>query len=152
MLQKQQTHQQLMQQRGPEKVKHVNDEKTCSSKTRENWKHQHTRYLSFLCLVLAVFGEEVGEDVPTAAGHMDQRTLFTQAKARCYSQNQGYGLDHQRPLPQVTPDDKPTQDCLDLGTEESGQWGGAGQRSNKSSSRRLSFTFRKLWLNKLKCV
>lgn len=74
-------------------------------------------HLSFLGLVLAVLGEEVGEDVPTAAGHVDQGTLLPQAEARRHSQHQSDGLDHQGPLAQVAPDDKPTQDGLDLGRE-----------------------------------
>lgn len=55
-------------------------------------------HLSFLGLVLAVLGEEVGEDVPTAAGHVDQGALLPQAEARRHSQHQSDGFDHQGPL------------------------------------------------------
>lgn len=55
-------------------------------------------HLSFLGLVLAVLGEEVGEDVPAAAGHVDQRALLPQAEAGRHSQHQSDGFDHQGPL------------------------------------------------------
>lgn len=71
-------------------------------------------HLSFLGFIFAVFRKEVREDVPTAAGHVDQRALFPQTEARGYSQHQGDGLDHQRPLPQVASDDEATQDGFDL--------------------------------------
>lgn len=75
-------------------------------------------HLSLLGLILTVLGEEVGEDVPAAAGHVDQGTLLPQAQPRRHRQHQGDGLDHQGPLAQVASDDEPTQDGLDLWTEE----------------------------------
>lgn len=75
-------------------------------------------HLSLLGLVLAVLWEEVGEDVPTAAGHVDQGPLLPQAEPGRHRQHQSDGLNHQGPLPQVAPDDEPTQDCLDLGGRE----------------------------------
>lgn len=71
-------------------------------------------HLSLLGLVLAVLGEEVREDVATAAGHVDQRPLLPQAKAGRHSQHQRDGLDHQGPLAQITPDDEPAKDGFDL--------------------------------------
>lgn len=75
----------------------------------------HLSHLSFLGLVLAVLWEEIGEDVSAAAGHMDQGALLPQAEARGHSQHQSDGFDHQGPLAQIAPDDKSTQDGLDLG-------------------------------------
>lgn len=71
-------------------------------------------YFSFLGLVLAVLGEEVGEDVSTATGHVHQGALLPQAEARSNSQHQCDGLDHQGPFAQITPNNEPTQNCLDL--------------------------------------
>lgn len=77
-------------------------------------------YFSFLGLVLAVFGEEVGEDVSTATGHVHQGALLPQAEAGGNSQHQGDGLDHQGPFAQITPNNKPTQNRLDLRFKEIG--------------------------------
>lgn len=77
-------------------------------------ENQVLAHLSFLSLILAVLGEEVGEDVSTATGHMHQRALLPQAEARSNSQHQSDGLDHQGPLAQIAPDNEPTQDGLDL--------------------------------------
>lgn len=73
-------------------------------------------YLSPLALILAVLGEEAAEEVPAAAGHVDQRSLLPQAEARRHSQDQGDGLDQQGPFPQVAPDDEAAEDRLDLRT------------------------------------
>lgn len=45
---------------------------------------------------------------------MDQGALLPQAEARRHSQHQSDGFDHQSPLAQIAPDDKATQDGLDL--------------------------------------
>lgn len=71
-------------------------------------------YLSALALVLAVLGEQGAEEVTTAAGHVDQGPLLPQAEPGGHSQDQGHRLDQQGPLPQVPPDDEPTQDGFDL--------------------------------------
>ncbi len=70
--------------------------------------------LSFLGLVFAVFGEEVGKDVAAATGHVDQRTFLPQTEARRHGQNQSDGLYHQRPFTQIPTDDKTAQDGFDL--------------------------------------
>ncbi len=71
-------------------------------------------HLSFLGLVFAVFGEEVGKDVPAAAGHVDQRPFLPQTETRRHGQNQRDGLYHQRPLTQIPADDETAQDGFDL--------------------------------------
>lgn len=52
---------------------------------------------------------------------MDQGALLPQAEARCHSQHQSDGLDHQGPLAQIAADDESTQDGLDLGRDEVGR-------------------------------
>ncbi len=75
---------------------------------------QTESHLSFLGLVFAVFGEEVGKDVPAAAGHVDQRPFLPQTEPRRHGQNQRDGLYHQRPLTQIPADDETAQDGFDL--------------------------------------
>lgn len=93
----------------------VND--NLSDKCCNNGKpgqNQVLAHLSFLSLILAVLGKEVGEDVSTATGHMHQRAFLPQAEARSNSQHQSDGLDHQGPFAQIAPDNESTQDGLDL--------------------------------------
>lgn len=71
-------------------------------------------HLSSLCLVLTVFGEEMAEDICTAAGDMDQWALFSQTQARRDSQHQCDGLYDQSPLSQIPSNYETTQDGLDL--------------------------------------
>ena len=52
---------------------------------------------------------------------MHQGPLLAQAEARRHGQHQRDGLDQQGPLAQVSPDDEPTQDGLDLGREHGGK-------------------------------
>lgn len=78
-------------------------------------------HLSPLGLILAVLGEQVTQDVGAAAGHVDQRALLPQAEPRGHGQDQGDGLDDQGPLPQVAPDDEPTEDGLNLRERDGGE-------------------------------
>lgn len=71
-------------------------------------------YLSALALVLAVFREQAAEQVPAAAGHVDQGTLLPQAETWRHGQNQRHRLNQQSPLPQVTTDDEAAEDCFNL--------------------------------------
>lgn len=70
--------------------------------------------LSFLGLVFAVFGEEVGKNVATATSHVDQRTFLPETEARRHDQNKSDGLYHQGPLSQVPSDNKSAQDGFNL--------------------------------------
>ena len=70
--------------------------------------------LSLLGLVLVVLGEEVGEDVSTAAGDVDQGPLLAQTQAGRHGHHHGQGLDEQGPLAQVAPHDESTQDSFYL--------------------------------------
>lgn len=71
-------------------------------------------YLSFLGLVAAVLGEDVGPDVAPAAGHVHVRPLLAQGQSRRHRQHHAHRLGQQRPLAQVPSDDETTQDSLDL--------------------------------------
>ena len=50
-------------------------------------------YLSFFGLVLAVLGEEVGEDVAAAGGHVDERAFLAERQAGRHSQHHTHRLD-----------------------------------------------------------
>lgn len=65
-------------------------------------------HLPALGLVLAVLGEEVAQDVPAAAGDVDQGPLLAQAQPRGHGQHEGDGFDDQRPLAQVASNDETT--------------------------------------------
>lgn len=51
------------------------------------WNITAPLYLSSLCFVLPVFGEEMAQDVSTAAGNVHQGALFSQAQARGHRQH-----------------------------------------------------------------
>lgn len=107
-----------MQQKEPENTKQPPLSCHGSGSSTADNNRAATPYFSFLGLVLAVFGEEVGEDVSAATGHVHQGALLPQAEARGNSQHQSDGLDHQGPFAQITPYNKPTQNSLDLRFKE----------------------------------
>lgn len=107
-----------MQQKEPENTKQTHLSCHGGGSSAADNDRAASPYFSFLGFVLAVFGEEVGEDVSTATSHVHQGALLPQAEARGNSQHQSDGLDHQGPFAQITPNNKPTQNSLDLRFKE----------------------------------
>ena len=71
-------------------------------------------HLALLGLVLAVLGEEVGDDVAAAGADVHHGPLLADAQARRVRQHQAEALDAQRPLAQVAVHHEARQHRLDL--------------------------------------
>ena len=69
---------------------------------------------ALLGLVLSVLGKEIGEDVATAAGDMDEGSFLAEYEASTSGEHHADGLDEQRPFAKVTSDDESAENGLDL--------------------------------------
>jgi len=64
--------------------------------------------LSLLRLILVILGKEMGENVATAASNMNEGTFLAETQTGRHRQHHANGFDDQRPLAEVTTDDKAT--------------------------------------------
>lgn len=76
-------------------------------------------YLAFACLVAAVLGKQVGEDVAATAGHVHERALFAEHQTGARGQYHAQRFDKQRPFAQIAAYYEPAQDSFDLDDSKS---------------------------------
>eukprot|EP00053_Salpingoeca_punica_P016718 m.158875 g.158875 ORF g.158875 m.158875 type:complete len:882 (-) comp17030_c0_seq3:557-3202(-) len=81
-------------------------------------------HLALLGLVVAVLGEEAGDEVAAAAGNVDGGALLAEAEARGRGENHGCGLDNVGPEAKVAADDKAAENGLELGNATAARVGG----------------------------
>ncbi len=72
-------------------------------------------HLSLFGLILGVLGEEVGDDVAAARGHVHHGTLLAQTQSRRDAEHHAEGLHEQCPFAQVAADDETREDGFYLG-------------------------------------